>query len=99
MCYSAEVWQAYQDYVRRFGAVIGIREFAALYAERAHGAKVKTTKAMDDAFLRDVTPATHAIADAIAAWNATQAAELEQLLFHQRKRLADAERWNAVHAA
>ena len=49
MCYSAQVWQAYQDYVRRFGAEISIREFVELYASREKGAKVKTTKAMDDA--------------------------------------------------
>lgn len=92
MCYSAKVWQAYQDYVRRFGAVIGIREFAKLYADRQKGAKVKTTKAMDDAFLRAGTPETGGIAQAIEAWNAEQTVELERLLFRQRKRLADAER-------
>lgn len=92
MCYSAKVWQAYQDYVRRFGAVIGIREFAQLYADREKGAKVKTTKAMDDAFLRAGTSETRGIAQAIEAWNAEQTAEFERLLFHQRKRLADAER-------
>ena len=41
MCYSAQVWQAYQDYVRRFGATISIREFVELYASREQGAKVK----------------------------------------------------------
>jgi putative SOS response-associated peptidase YedK len=92
MCYSAQVWQAYQDYVRRFGAEISIREFVELYASRGKGAKVKTTKAMDDAFLRTSTPETRDIAERIDAWNAEQTAELEQLLFRQRKRLADAER-------
>jgi len=92
MCYSAQVWQAYQDYVRKFGAELSIREFVELYASRDKGAKVKTTKAMDDAFLRASTPETRAIADRIEAWNTRQATELEQLLFRQRKRLADAER-------
>ena len=92
MCYSAQVWQAYQDYVRRFGAEISIREFVELYASREQGAKVKTTKAMDDAFLRAGTPETSEIARSIEAWNTQQASELEQLLFRQRKRLADAER-------
>jgi putative SOS response-associated peptidase YedK len=92
MCYSAQVWQAYQDYVRKFGAELSIREFVELYASRDKGAKVKTTKAMDDAFLRASTPETRAIADRIEAWNTRQAIELEQLLFRQRKRLADAER-------
>ena len=92
MCYSAQVWQAYQDYVRKFGAELSIREFVELYASRDKGAKVKTTKAMDDAFLRAGTPETREIAGRIEAWNTRQATELEQLLFRQRKRLADAER-------
>ncbi len=92
MCYSAQVWQAYQDYVRRFGAEISIREFVELYASREKGAKIKTAKAMDDAFLRAGTPETSEIARSIAAWNTQQSSELEQLLFRQRKRLVDAER-------
>lgn len=92
VCYSAQVWQSYQDYVRRFGAEISIREFVELYASREKGAKIKTAKAMDDAFLRTGTPETSAIASSIEAWNARQTAELEQLLFRPRKRLVDAER-------
>jgi putative SOS response-associated peptidase YedK len=92
VCYSAQVWQAYQDYVRRFGAEISIREFVELYASREKGAKIKTAKAMDDAFLRAGTPETSEIARSIEAWNTQQASELEQLLFRQRKRLVDAER-------
>ena len=92
VCYSAQVLQAYQEYVQRFGAKISLRDFAKLYARRGKGAKVKTAKAMDDAFLRADTPATRAIAESIRAWNAAQTADLEQLLFAQRKRLADAER-------
>jgi putative SOS response-associated peptidase YedK len=92
VCYSAQVWQSYQDYVRRLGAVISIREFVELYASREKGAKIKTAKAMDDAFLRAGTPETKDIVRSIEAWNARQTSELEQLLFRQRKRLADAER-------
>jgi putative SOS response-associated peptidase YedK len=92
VCYSAQVWQAYQDYVRRFGAEISIREFVELYASREKGAKVKTAKAMDDAFLRPGTAETSEIARSIEAWNVQQVSELEQLLFRQRKRLVDAER-------
>lgn len=92
MCYSAQVWQSYQDYVRRFGAEISIREFVELYASRDRGAKVKTTKAMDDAFLSAPTPETGEIAARIESWKTKQATEFEQLLFRQRKRLADAAR-------
>lgn len=92
MCYSAQVWQAYQDYVRRFGAEISIREFVELYASREKGAKFKTAKAMDDAFLRAGSLETNEIARSIEAWNTQQATELEQLLFRQRRRLVGAER-------
>lgn len=94
MCYSAQVWQAYQEYVRQFGAILNIRDFAALYGARENGAKIKTTKAMDDAFLRagGISPELGAIAESIRAWNAQQATELEQLLFQQRTRLVAAQR-------
>jgi putative SOS response-associated peptidase YedK len=92
VCYSAQVKQAYQEYVRMFGAEIDIREFVKLYASREMGAKVKTTKAMDDAFLRVGTSETDEIVELIVSWNKRQATELEQLLFQQRKRLAGAER-------
>jgi hypothetical protein len=41
VCYSAQVKQAYQEYVRMFGAEIDIREFVKLYASREMGAKVR----------------------------------------------------------
>lgn len=101
MCYSAEVRQAYEEYVRRYGAVISLREFAKLYARRKAGAKIRTTKAMDDAFLHGRLPAP-ADADGAAAiawiaaliedWNAQRAADLERQLFQQRTRLSGAER-------
>lgn len=100
MCYSAQVWQAYNDYVRQFGAILSIRDFAALYGARHAGAKVKTAKAMDDAFLRaaDASPEHAAIAESIRAWNAQQATELEQLLFQQRTRLVAAQRTLATRS-
>ena len=100
MCYSAQVWQAYNDYVRQFGAILSIRDFAELYGARQAGAKVKTTKAMDDAFLRaaDASPEHAVIAESIRAWNAQQATELEQLLFQQRTRLVAAQRTLATRS-
>lgn len=92
MCYSAQVWQAYQDYLRRFGARIDIREFIRLYVRRERGGKIRITKAMDAAFAQPQTDEERQIAALIDAWNAGQITELEQLLFRQRKRLADAER-------
>lgn len=92
MCFSAQVWQSYVDYQRKLAVTISIDEFVELYAARARGEKIKTAKALDDAFLQAGTRDTAAIAGFIRAWKAQQSSELERLLFSQRKRLADAQR-------
>jgi putative SOS response-associated peptidase YedK len=76
-----------------FGAVMDIREFARLFFERAEGvSKAKIPKAMEDAFATPQTEAEREIKGAIDRFNADQVTRLEQDLFKQRKRLADAER-------
>src|SRR5690606_12298911 len=87
MCYSAKVWANYRRYQREFGVTMSIGEFARLFGERAAGAKIKTPKAMDAAVAGEGD-----IGAAIAAWERQQVAALEQEIFKQRKRLADAER-------
>lgn len=91
MCYSAKVWANYRRYQREFGAALDISEFARLYGDRAEGAKVKTPKAMDAAFI-DYS----GIGPFITSWERQQTAALEQEIFKQRKRLADAQRSLAV---
>lgn len=92
MCYSAEIKADYNEYVRLFGADISIREFVQLYWERREGAKVKIPKAVDAAFANPRSEDERQIAAMIEAFNAEQATKLEQELFKQKKRLADAER-------
>ena len=92
MCYSAQIWARYQQYVRAYGADISIGEFVRLYWTRSEGAKVKIPKAMDAAFADPSTADERQIADLIASYDADQVVKLEQELFKQRKRLADAER-------
>lgn len=92
MCFSAQVWQSYMDYQRKLAVTLSIDEFVELYAARARGEKIKTAKAMDDAFLAAGTADAAPIAGFIRDWNAQQASELETLLFAQRIRLADAQR-------
>lgn len=87
MCYSAKVWANYRRYQREFGVTMSIDEFARLFGDRAAGTKIKTPKAMDAAFAGEGD-----IGAAIAAWERQQASALEQEIFKQRKRLADAER-------
>jgi hypothetical protein len=74
-----------------FGAVMDIGEFARRFFERAEGvSKAKILKAMEDAFATPQTEAEREIKAAIDQFNADQVTRLEQDLFKQRKRLADA---------
>ena len=92
MCYSAQIEADYRKYVKMFGAQMDIREFARLYWERAEGSKAKIPKAMDDAFRNPQTDNERQIKEFIDRYNADQATRLEQELFKQSTRLADAER-------
>jgi putative SOS response-associated peptidase YedK len=92
MCYSAQIRAGYQKYVHEYGADISIREFFQLYWDRGQGAKIKTPKTMDVAFATLEGAEGQRIRDLVAAFDVEQATKLEQELFKQRKRLADAER-------
>ncbi len=93
MCYSAQIQADYRKLVRTFGAIIDLDEFARLFFERAEGvSKAKEPKAMEDAFADPQSDAEREIKATIDRFNAIQSSKLEQDLFKQRKRLADAER-------
>ncbi|SAK84454.1 hypothetical protein AWB77_04403 [Caballeronia fortuita] len=92
MCYSAQIQADYRRYVKMFGAQMDIREFARLFWERAEGSKAKIPKAMEDALREPQTDDERQIKSLIDRYNAEQATKVEQELFKQRTRLADAER-------
>jgi len=92
MCYSAQIKADYGRFVRTFGARIGLEEFTRLYWEREQGAAVLIPKAVDAMFLEPHTPDEQRIKDMIERFNRSQAAKLEEELFKQRTRLANAER-------
>lgn len=92
MCYSAQIRQDYAKFVRTYGAVIDIAEFVRLYWNRGQGAKLKMPKAMDAAFADPQSEEERRIRALIAQYDREQASTLEQEVFKQRKRLADAER-------
>ncbi len=92
MCYSAQIEAAYQKLVRTTGAAVSLQEFAALYAYDPGKKRPKTPKAMDDAFRAGTSEAERAVWAEIQRWNQAEAAILEQELFANRKRMADAER-------
>jgi putative SOS response-associated peptidase YedK len=98
MCYSAQVRHDYKKYVRLWGADISLRDYYRLYWQRSEGSKVRIPKAMDAAFADPKSEQERAIKNLIDMFNAQEATRLEQELFRQRKRLADAERILATKA-
>jgi hypothetical protein len=85
-------WADYRRYIRRFGAELDIKEFYELFWRRSSDSKIKVPKAMEAAFAEPKNEAEQRIKAAIDAFAAEQTVKLEQDLFKQRKRLADAER-------
>jgi putative SOS response-associated peptidase YedK len=92
MCYSAQIRANFRKYVRIWGAEISIKEFVRLYWDRQANAKIKIPKAMDASFSDPQTDEERQIKALIDEFNAQQVSKLEQEIFKQRKRLADAER-------
>jgi putative SOS response-associated peptidase YedK len=92
MCYSAQIVADYRKYVKMFGPDMDIREFARLYWERAEGNGAKVPKGMDTPFMNPETEEERGIKELIERYDAAQMTKLEQELFKQRTRLADAER-------
>ena len=92
MCYSAQIWADYHRYVRTYGADIDIAVFHELYVRRHQGEKLKTPKALDVAFHAGRSPAEAQVASLVREIHIREVAELEQELFKQAKRLADAQR-------
>jgi putative SOS response-associated peptidase YedK len=93
MCYSAQIKADYTRFVRTFGARISLSDFFDLYWRRAReNEKLKVPKAMDALFAAPRHDDEREIAALIDEHNAGETARLEQEMFRQRKRLADAER-------
>nr|WP_315234296.1 SOS response-associated peptidase family protein [uncultured Albidiferax sp.] len=92
MCYSAQVWADYRRYVRDYGAMLDIEEFYNLFWRRGADPKVKISKGMEMPFREATSDSLKGIQQLINKFQAEQTVQLEQELFAQRKRLADAER-------
>lgn len=92
MCYSAQIRADYKKYIRVWGADIGIKDFVRLYWERRTNAKIKIPKALDAQFSQPQSDDERRIKALIDEFDAQQTAKLQQEIFKQRKRLADADR-------
>ncbi len=92
MCYSAQLKAEWATYLRH-GGRLGLVEFERLYGYKFDfPTRVRTPKAMDAWFDTAEGPDAARIRELIASVSKHQAERLEQELFKQRKRLADAER-------
>lgn len=92
MCYSAEVWADYRNYLKQFPeATTDIKLFVELYV-RKRSRNLKTPLMMDRAFAKPHGEQEQEIHDLIVQSNDEKVAQWEQELFKQAKRLADAKR-------
>ena len=95
MCYSAAVRADYAAFRRLFPkSRLALKAFFELYWRRKQQPRppMRTPGVMDALFAHPRTPEEREIHALIAEFDAGQVAALEQDLFKQRKRLADAER-------
>lgn len=91
MCYSAQVYEAYDEYCDKFGADIDIETFARLYGMKLYDNRIKTPHGMDAAFAADQRADLQQIRDAIQQYKAQQVSKLGQEIVELRDRLAKAE--------
>jgi putative SOS response-associated peptidase YedK len=92
MCYSAQIRAEYKKYFRAYDARMDIGTYAELFWSRLEDARVKIPKAMEEEFSFPENDQVRHIKAAIDRYRTQQTSTLEQELFKQRKRLADAER-------
>ncbi len=92
MCYSAQIWQNYKQYLRAYGAEMDIQTFVDLFWSRLDDDTIKIPKALEVACVGIANTPGEPIRAAVANYQTAQATALEQALFKQRKRLADAQR-------
>ena len=92
MCYSAQILADYRKYVRHHGATVDLKEFVDLFWRRLTDASIKIPKAMEAPFANPQGDEEVRIQAHVETFHRQEAARLEQELFKQRKRLADAER-------
>jgi putative SOS response-associated peptidase YedK len=92
MCYSAQIWADYRRYIRAFEAELSVKDFYELFWRRTSDSKVKVPKAMEAAFAEPTNELERRIKGFMEEFAIEEATKLEQELFKQRKRAADAER-------
>ncbi|MEO8315621.1 MAG: SOS response-associated peptidase family protein [Pseudomonadota bacterium] len=101
MCYSAQVEDSYRKYIQMTGADMDIDQFAEVYGPKFPvfgGPKVTIPRAVDRWFDPPKSDGERKVKALIDVRNAAASTALQQELFKQKKRLADAERSLATKA-
>ncbi|MEO6079176.1 MAG: SOS response-associated peptidase family protein [Steroidobacteraceae bacterium] len=92
MCYSARILEAYRSYIRETGAEMDIEQFEEIYGARRVDSGIRIPRAVDRWFDDPQTAKEDALRRLVQEYRASKAGELEQEIFTQKRRLADAER-------
>jgi putative SOS response-associated peptidase YedK len=92
MCYSAKIVAEWKKYRRAYGVEISVEDYFDLFWRRRMGEKIKIPKGIDDGFAEPENAREREIKALIDEWRSTESTRLEQELFKQRRRLADAQR-------
>src|SRR5215217_1318251 len=92
MCYSAKVEQNIRDLARHFAATLDYSEVERLLMERLAGRPIRLARGFEWNFANPQSAQERRIHELAQAYQSKKVAELEQELFKQKKRLADAER-------
>jgi putative SOS response-associated peptidase YedK len=92
VCYSAQVSQSIEDLLRQFGASMDYAAVEQLLMERLGGRLIRIPRGFEANFQNPKSPEERRIKELIDRYRAIKATELEQEVFKQKKRLADAQR-------
>lgn len=93
MCYSAQITAEHKKFVRENGAVLSLHDYYELFWRRARDSySAKVPRAVEAMFAEPENDLEREIKALIDEFKAAEVTRLEQELFKQRKRLADAER-------
>jgi putative SOS response-associated peptidase YedK len=92
MCYSAQIQQAYLAYLKRTGAEMDIDQFVEIFGARVSDSSIRIPRAVERWFDAPKTEKEQRVKALIDQHRAAETTKLEQEVFAQKKRLADAER-------
>jgi putative SOS response-associated peptidase YedK len=92
MCYSAQIQAAYLKYLRETGAEMDIDQFVEIFGARVSDSSIRIPRAVERWFDEPRNDAERKIKAFIDEYRNGEITRLEQEVFAQKKRLADAER-------